>query len=170
MLWRKLYEKIGKQPLKLTQHEDVKVVVDDKEYLVTGLYYESGHLNHLRVVAMADKEINGVPDKTIPPARSLSQVYVLLAVYDMHDCVDNNGEDAGEQEEIKSVFATMKQAEKRKRELDADNDMNECDCDPVWYKSFRGMSSRRMRFKHRHSGIRMSIYLLADMLLHYCIR
>lgn len=136
MLWRKLYEKIGKQPLKLTQHEDVKVVVDDKEYLVTGLCYESGHLNHLRAVAMADKEINGVPGKIIPPARSLSQVYVLLAVYDMRDCVDNHGEDAGEQEEIKGIFATMEKAKERKQRLHTINEdnMSECDCNPVWYK------------------------------------
>lgn len=128
MLWRKLYDEIGKQPLKLTQHEDVKVVVDDKEHLVTGLCYESGHLNHLRAVAMTDKPM--------VPEHPLSQVYVLLAVYDMRDCVDSHGEDAGEQEEIKGIFATTEKAEERKHQFEVSNedDMNECDCDPVWYK------------------------------------
>lgn len=128
MLWRKIYDKIGKQPLKLTHHEDAKVVIDNKIYLITGLFYESGRLKHLEAVAMTEKETDSVPDK--------SRVYVLSEFYDMCDFVDHHGEDAGEIEVIKGVFSTMEKAEAKKSELEAVNEknMNEYDCDPIWYK------------------------------------
>lgn len=42
MKWLKLWEKIGKQPLGITQHNDVTVFADGKEFFVTGIKYDSG--------------------------------------------------------------------------------------------------------------------------------
>jgi len=37
----KIWDKLGKQPLYITQHTDAKVFVGDKEFCVTGIRYES---------------------------------------------------------------------------------------------------------------------------------
>lgn len=37
-IWRRL----GKQPLRITQHKEAIVFVDDKEYIITGIKYDSG--------------------------------------------------------------------------------------------------------------------------------
>lgn len=38
----KIWDKLGKQPLYITQHTDAKVFVGDKGYYITGIRYESG--------------------------------------------------------------------------------------------------------------------------------
>ena len=89
-----------------------------------------------KIVYVTNKFWKKMLDKIKGSENSLLQVYVLLAVYDMSDCVNYQGEDAGEQEEIKGIFTTMNKAEERKNKLDASNEdnMNECNCDSVWFK------------------------------------
>lgn len=107
-------------------------------YLEIANGYDVSDLHHDgdKVACVASKFRQKVLDKIEGSEQSLSQVFVLLAVYDMSDCVDCHGEDAGEQEEIKGIFSTLDKAEDRKRELEAssEDDKNDCDCDPVWYK------------------------------------
>lgn len=38
----KIWEKLGKQPLHITQHTDAKVFIGNREYCITGIQYESG--------------------------------------------------------------------------------------------------------------------------------
>lgn len=38
----KIFDKLGKQPLDITQHTDGKVFVEDEEYYITGIRYGNG--------------------------------------------------------------------------------------------------------------------------------
>lgn len=38
----KIWSKLGKQPLYITQHVDAKVIIEDREYYITGIKYENG--------------------------------------------------------------------------------------------------------------------------------
>lgn len=38
----KIWSKLGKQPLYITQHTDAKVFIENREYFITGIKYESG--------------------------------------------------------------------------------------------------------------------------------
>ena len=38
----KIWEKLGKQPLRITQHKDAIMFVDNKEYEITGIRYDNG--------------------------------------------------------------------------------------------------------------------------------
>ena len=42
MKWYQLWKKIGKQPLKITQYNDVKIFINNEEYLLDKIKYESG--------------------------------------------------------------------------------------------------------------------------------
>lgn len=42
MKWVKLWTKIGKQPLRITQHNDVLVFVNGEEHYVKRIIYKSG--------------------------------------------------------------------------------------------------------------------------------
>lgn len=90
------------------------------------------HSDKDKVTCVASKFRNEVLKKI----DALNQVYVLLAVYDMRDCTDSYGETAGEKEKIAGIFTKLEKAERVKKGLELDNqdDMNECDCGPVYYK------------------------------------
>lgn len=85
-----------------------------------------------KIIYVASKFRNEVLQKI----EALNQVYVLLAVYDMRDCTDSYGETAGEREKIAGIFTKLEKAERVKKSLELDNQdaMNECNCDPVYYK------------------------------------
>lgn len=38
----KIFDKLGKQPLYITQHADAKVFVGEKEYYITSIRYDGG--------------------------------------------------------------------------------------------------------------------------------
>lgn len=38
----KIFDKLGKQPLYITQHADAKVFVGEKEYYITSIRYDEG--------------------------------------------------------------------------------------------------------------------------------
>ena len=38
----KIWSKLGKQPLYITQHVDAKVFIENREYFITGIRYENG--------------------------------------------------------------------------------------------------------------------------------
>lgn len=38
----KIWDKLGKQPLSVTQHTDAKVFINNNKYFVTGIKYEHG--------------------------------------------------------------------------------------------------------------------------------
>lgn len=65
-----------------------------------------------------------------------SKVFIVMAVYDLSDCVDINGESAGYQEEIKGVFKKRRKAEKLRSRLESENTEAEdsCSCDSVSYQ------------------------------------
>lgn len=121
----------------MISEENLKAVLKET-YLEIANGYDVSDLHHDgdKVACVASKFRQKVLDKIEVSEKQVSQVYVLLEVYDMSDCVDCHGEDAGEQEEIKGIFATMNQAENKKHELEVSSkdNMNECDCDPVRYK------------------------------------
>lgn len=37
-----IWKRLGKQPLKVTQHKEAIVFVDDKEYVISRIRYDSG--------------------------------------------------------------------------------------------------------------------------------
>lgn len=37
-----IWKRLGKQPLKITQHEEAVVFVEGKEYIISGIRYQSG--------------------------------------------------------------------------------------------------------------------------------
>jgi len=39
-----IWKRLGKQPLRITQHKNAIVFVDDKEYEISGIRYDSGKL------------------------------------------------------------------------------------------------------------------------------
>jgi hypothetical protein len=49
MTWFQLWKKIGKQPLRLTQHNPVTIKIQDKEYQCKIVYTENGKNWHLEV-------------------------------------------------------------------------------------------------------------------------
>lgn len=38
----KIWSKLGKQPLYITQHTDAKVFIENREYFITGIRFENG--------------------------------------------------------------------------------------------------------------------------------
>ena len=49
MTWFQLWKKIGKQPLRLTQHNPVIIKIQDKEYRCKIVYTENGNNWHLEI-------------------------------------------------------------------------------------------------------------------------
>lgn len=39
-----IWKRLGKQPLHITQHTEAKVFIEDREYYITGIKYESARL------------------------------------------------------------------------------------------------------------------------------
>ena len=37
-----IWKRLGKQPLKIAQHQEAKVFIDGKEYIITKIRYENG--------------------------------------------------------------------------------------------------------------------------------
>ena len=56
MTWFQLWNKIGKQPLSITQHKDVTVKIDDIEYKCKLVYTDSGNNWHLEIDNKEEKK------------------------------------------------------------------------------------------------------------------
>jgi hypothetical protein len=44
MKWIDIWKRLGKQSLKVTQHNEAIVFVDGKEYIISGIRYDSGKI------------------------------------------------------------------------------------------------------------------------------
>ena len=49
MTWFQLWEKIGKQPLHITQHKDVTIMIDGMDYKCKIVYTDNGNSWHLAI-------------------------------------------------------------------------------------------------------------------------
>lgn len=69
----KIWSKLGKQPLYITQHTDAKVFIENREYFITGIRYEGGRIVGLNAVPAKEESIidilnvikNRYPEQTI---------------------------------------------------------------------------------------------------------
>lgn len=55
MKYLKIWEKIGKQPMRVMQNQEATVFIDSKEYFITGIKYESGRMLGFKAVPIGCK-------------------------------------------------------------------------------------------------------------------
>lgn len=55
MKYLKIWEKLGKQPIRVTQNQEATVFIDSKEYFITGIKYESGRMLGFKAVPIGCK-------------------------------------------------------------------------------------------------------------------